>query len=170
MRILSKVLGFGAVLLAAPLAMPPAAAAPLSPYHLASSAGHDALQLADWSGRDDDWDDWDDRDHDHDHDDDGDDDHRRGDWRHGDSRGPGHWGPGHWHPGAGWNGGPQFAYQALPVWVVEQRLRRQHVHPIGRIILSRGLYLVPVLDPYGRRILLAVDPRSADLLGRAQHW
>lgn len=87
------------------------------------------------------------------------------DWRH---RGGG----GHhraWDGRPRWRGLPWLG-RPLPVWVVEHRLRRQHLHPVGRITLRHGLYVVPVCDPLGRRILLAVDPHTAVVLGRVLPW
>lgn len=46
MRRLSRALGLGALLLAAPVAAERSEAAPVSPYHLTGEAGHGPLQLA----------------------------------------------------------------------------------------------------------------------------
>ena len=148
MRILSRALALGALLAAAPLATAPATgAASTQPYHQASDAGHLLLQPAGWSGDDD----------------------RR--------RRP-HWRPSRpWHapwagPGHGWNQHWQGGHPAyltprpLPGWVVEHRLRQQSFRPIGQIVWRRGVYLVPALDPRGRRVLLTVDPASGTVLGR----
>lgn len=153
MHILSRALGIGVLLLAAPLAAPSAVATPLAPYHLAGTPGHDALQPAGWSG------------HGHDRGDGGDKgDDRRRHWRHGHS-----WGLGQGTARQRWSHAPRFTLQPLPPRVVEHQLRRRHIHPIGRITLHRGVYLVPALDRHGRRVTLAVDPVSAVVLGPARH-
>jgi hypothetical protein len=157
MRRLSFTIGFSALLLAAPLAAGGAEAAPAPAYHPGSEAGHGPLQLADWSNRDDDrgWDD--------DRDDDRDGDGRRRHHRHRDHGQ--HWGP----PQHG-GGYPYFAPRPLAPWIVEHRLRRQHFQPIGRLTLRHGVYVVPALDPHGRRVVLVIDPLSAVILGRQRHW
>lgn len=162
MRRLSLTLGFSVLLLAAPLAATRADAATVPAYHPGAEAGHGALHPAGWSGRDDDHDDdWDD-DWDDDRDDEGEDGgHRR---HHHWDRGP------HWSPPLHGDGFPYFAPRPLAPWVVEHRLRRQHFQPIGRLVLQRGLYLVPALDPHGRRVVLVIDPITAVILGRQRHW
>ena len=158
MRRLSLTIGFSTLLLAAPLAAERAEAAPVPAYHPGGEAGHDLLQLADWSGRNDGHDDdWEDRD------DDRDGDGRRRHHRH---RDQGH----HWGPPQHGGGYPYFAPRPLAPWIVEHRLRRQHFQPIGRLTLRRGLYLVPALDPHGRRVVLVIDPITAVILGRQRHW
>jgi hypothetical protein len=159
MRHLSYAIGLGVLLLAAPIAAERTEAAPAPALDLVGEAGGDMLRLADWSGRDDDRDDdWKDRD-----DDDRDGDGRRRHHRH---RDYGHqWGP----PQHG-GGVPYFAARPLAPWVVEHRLRRQHFQPIGRLTLRHGVYLVPALDPRGRRVVLVIDPITAVILGRQRHW
>jgi hypothetical protein len=154
MRILSRALGLGALLMAAPLAATSAAgAASAQPYHQTGDAGHLRLQPAGWSGGDD----------------------RRRPWGvpgphwtparpwNAPWAGRGHgWGEQHWHGGR-----PAYlAPRPLPGRVVEHRLRQQSFRPIGQIVLRRGVYLVPALDPRGRRVLLVVDPATAVILGR----
>lgn len=158
MRILSRALGFGALLTVAPLATASAGSPSTQPYHHASEFGHLPVQPAGWSGNDD---------------------RRRSHWaparpgarpgarswsgHHGVPRGlpGGGWGQ-HWHDGrAGYR-----ALCPLPARVVEHRLRRQSFQPVGRIVLRHGVYLVPALDPHGHRVLLAVDPATAVILGR----
>lgn len=153
MRILSRALALGALLAAAPLAGASAVgAASTQPYHQASAAGHSPLQLAGRS-RDDD---------------------RRHRPRWTPTRpwsspwnfpgaGPGRgWSQPHWH-----GGGPAYlAPRALPGWAVEHRLRQQSFRPVGQIVWRHGVYLVPALDPRGRRVLLTVDPASGAILGR----
>ncbi len=176
MRILSRAIRLGAcgpailmmggLLVAAPLAVGPAGAAPLQappaePYHQPSMAGHALLLRAG----------------------DRDDDERRR-WRH---RRPHHWGMPHdmprwgaprfrgWPHGQGWampqfgHQRPHFAPRPLPRWVVEDRLRQQSFRPFGRITLREGMYLVPALDRHGRRVLLVADPATGTILGRQRH-
>jgi len=159
MRRLSLTLGFSVLLLAASVAAARAAdAASLPAYHPGAEAGHDALHPAGWSGGNDDHDDgWDD-DRDDGWEDDGRHRHHRRDRGH------------HWSPPQHGGGFPYFAPRPLAPWVVEHRLRRQHFQPIGRLVLQRGLYLVPALDPHGRRVVLVIDPVTAVILGRQRHW
>lgn len=157
MRRLSYTLGLGALLLAAPLAAERSEAAPVPAYHPGGAAGHGALHLADWDDNGHDWED----DRDDDRDRDRDRDNRR---RHHQDRGP------HWSLPQYGGGFPYFAHRPLAPWIVEHRLRRQHFQPIGRITLQRGLYLVPALDPHGRRVVLVIDPATAAILGRKRHW
>jgi hypothetical protein len=164
---LSRALGVGVLMLAAPLATPPAEAAAPPPYHLADAADH--LTLAGDPGPDDDrwwngrrWDDH--RRDDHRRDDDWRDRHRRDSWSHerrwGDSHRPRHlWPQFRQLPWAG-------MHHFLPPAIVERRLRRQSFQPIGRIELRHGVYLVRAVDPFGRRVLLAVDPVTGGILGR----
>ena len=66
------------------------------------------------------------------------------------------------------HGGPQQVLRFLAPRDIEHRLRRQHVHVVGRMVLHHGVYRVPALDRHARRVLLLVDPATAAILGR-QH-
>ena len=151
---LSRSLCLGALLFAAPLAAVPAEAAPPAPpYHLAAGPDHGRLIPAGHPRRDDgqwaahEWaDDWRQ-------------DQRKG-WRDQHRR---------WQPWPQpdlrhrpWLGMPHL----LPPRAVERQLRRQFFQPVGRIELRHGVYLVRAIDPFGRRVLLAIDPVTGAVLGR----
>lgn len=151
---LLQLLGCSAVLLAVPLtADPPEAAPSAPPYHLAAASDHGRLAPAGHASRE--------KDHRGRHDrrwSESQQDQRRS-W-HDPHRHEGICQPGlrHWP----WLGVPH----RLPPRVVEQKLCRQLFQPIGRIEFRHGVYLVPALDPLGRRVLLAIDPATGGILGR----
>lgn len=153
MTSLSRALCLGALLLAAPGSASGATSGAIAappPYHLAGGSDH--LTLAGHSGRDDRrWSD-----------------HGRPDraWPDRPRRWSEHrpWQP--W-PGARLRPLPWAGmHHALPPRMVERRLRRQHFLPLGPIERRHGLYLVRAIDPFGRRVLLAIDPWTGDILGR----
>ncbi len=150
----SRLLAFGALMLALPALAAPAAAAPPQPYHPGDRPGHETLQRAD---------------------------HRD---RGGDRRWSRHGWKGHghrhgWHvppkpqPGHDWRLPQQDHWRQgrfLPPRVLERHLRRHAFQPVGHIELRHGYYLVRAIDPFGRRVLLALDPASGAILGRHRGW
>jgi len=137
----SRLLAFGALMLAMPAFAAPAEATPPQPYHPGDRPGHDTLLSVDHRDHSDDrrW--------------------SRRDWKNGRFPRYGHLGRGHWGRG-----------DVLPPRMIERHLRRHAFQPVGRIELRHGCYLVRAIDPSGRRVLLALDPASGAILGRHRGW